>query len=239
MNFKNKTIIVSVLAFMLMAVLPVKALAAPHFTLTPASDNETVGQNFDVIMGVDSGTEKVVGMDIVATFDASKLEIVNVAKGNIPEGETYYQFDFTSSLPKFDNVAGTFSINLSPRSTSIYEGPVANQQLLKITFRPKATGVATVNYTCQAGSLLESNIIQASTVADVVDCASNQSGSYTIATGTGGDSGATPTATPTPVVSSGGSDSSELPRTGGIMNTIVMVVFGISSMLGALYLKRI
>jgi hypothetical protein len=237
MTLKSKLFLIMGLIAVGVMVAPVEALAVPHFTLTPASESETVGQNFDVIMGVDSDTDKVVGMDIVATFDAARLEIVDVQKGSIPEGETYYQFDYTASLPKFDNTAGTFSINLSPRSSSIYEGPVAKQELLKITFRPKATGVATVNYTCQANSLLESNIIQASTVVDVVDCTANQSGSYTIAAGTGGESEAvtpTPTTTTTTTTS-----TSQLPRTGGIMDTIVMIVIGISSMFAAAYLKRI
>ncbi len=239
MIVKNKMVLLSVLLIAVLLAKPVTAFAAPHFTLNPASDNETLNQNFDVIIGVDSGTEKVVGMDIVATFDASKLEIVDVQKGNIPAGEGYFQFDFNPALPKFDNTAGTFSINLSPISTSIYEGPVAKQELLKITFKPKATGVATLNYTCQAGSLLETNIIQASTVQDVVDCASNQGGSYTIATGTGGDNTTTTTTTTTVTTVAPTSAPATLPQTGGVMDTILLLVLGVSSMFGAVFLKRI
>jgi len=228
---------------------PAGAWATPHFTLTPVSGNETVGQNFDVILGVDSDTEKVVGIDIKATFDSSKLEIVGVQKGSIPAGDSYYQFDFSPSLAQYDNTTGTFAINLSPISQSIYEGPIAKQELIKITFKPKTTGVASLNYTCVTGSVTESNIIKAATAEDVVDCSANQSGSYTIASSTGGGTITTPTVVPT-TASSGDltaddgeetttTTSSELPQTGAMENTIAMVVFGLSGMMAAVYLKKL
>jgi hypothetical protein len=237
MNGKTKWLM---LAGMMLGsfVVPVSAIAAPHFSLNTATGNETVGQEFSVIMGVDSDTEKVVGIDIKATFDSSKLEIVSVEKGSVPAGEAYYQFDFTSGLAQYSNTDGTFAINLSPVTQSIYDGPIAKQELLKIKFRPKATGVATLSYTCTAGSVVESNIIKASTAEDVVDCASNQSGSYTIAEGTGGDNNPAATATPVPAAGAG-STTSELPQTGGLENTIALIVLGISSMMAALYLKKI
>ncbi|HEX8923139.1 MAG TPA: LPXTG cell wall anchor domain-containing protein, partial [Patescibacteria group bacterium] len=66
---------------------------------------------------------------------------------------------------------------------------------------------------------------------DVVDCASNQSGSYTITATGGADVGTTgTTVTPTPT-------SGTLPQTGGISTTFGLILVGLSSMIGALFLR--
>lgn len=224
---------------MLGLALPARAMAAPHFTLSPTSESETVGQNFVVVMGVDSETEKVIGIDIKATFDASKLEVVSIEKGSVPDDG--YKFTYTTTQPIINNSAGTFEVTLPSENSSVYTGAVAKHELLRVTFKPKSTGTATFNYVCTAGSVTESNIINQSG-ADVVDCGSNQSGSYTIAAGVGGE---TATATPTPTSTSTSSSTtstkttSSLPSTGVVENTVMMVAVGISSMLAAVFLKLI
>ena len=213
---------------------PVLAMATPHFILTPASENETLGQNFVVIMGVDSETEKVIGIDIQGTFDSAKLEIVSIEKASVPDDG--YQFTFIPGQAIIHNDAGNFEATLPSVDSSVYTGAVAKHDLLKITFKPKATGVATLNYVCTAGSVADTNIINESG-NDVVDCSANQSGSYTITdngsvdpTPTSGSSD--PVATPTPT-------SSELPETGAVENTVALMVFGLSGMMAAWYLKLI
>jgi len=177
MNLKNN--ILMVMGFLVLGGLfPVAAMAAPHFTLSPAAANETVGQNFVVTLGVDSGTEKVIGIDIKGTFDASKLEIVSIDKGTIPDDG--YLFTYTPGQAIIRNDTGQFEATLAKLDSNLYTGVVAKHELLKITFRPKAAGTATLNYVCAAGSISDVNIINQS-ANDVVDCASNQSGSYTIA----------------------------------------------------------
>jgi LPXTG-motif cell wall-anchored protein len=178
-------------------------------------------------MGVDSDTEKVVGIDIKGSFDSAKLEIVSIEKGVVPDDG--YQFSYTSGQAIIHNDTGVFEVTLTPLNQSVLVGPIAKHELLKITFRPKATGTATLNYTCLPGSVVETNIIsQAGT--DVVDCNANQSGSYTIATGTGGDD-STPAATATPVPSG----TSSLPQTGAVENTIILMVLGLASVIFAGY----
>lgn len=241
MRVNNKLIILAAALFMGVA-LPVKAMAAPHFTLDPSSANETVGQNFVVTMGVDSNTSKVIGIDIQGTFDASKLEIESIDKATIPDDG--YQFTYVSSQAIIHNDTGKFELTLPSANSSVYTGVVAKHDLLKITFKPKATGVATLNYVCAAGSVADTNIIDQSG-SDVVDCASNQSGSYTIA-----DSGSSsPSSTPTPTSSSSSSSSTgatatpttaaSLPDTGSVSNTVALLVFGISGMMAAWYLKSL
>lgn len=220
MNLKNSLYIFGSLGVSLLA-FPINTLAAPHFTLTPPTGNQTIGQNFDVVFGVDSGTEKVVGVDIKATFDSTKLEIVTIQKEVVPAGG--YVFTYVDNPALIHNDTGMFEVTLPSSNQSTLEGPVVKQGLLKVTFKPKATGVATVNFTCLPNSVVETNIIAQSGL-DVVDCAANQSGSYTIANGVGGS----PTVMPT-----------TLPQTGGVENTIALMLFGITSIGAALYLKLI
>jgi hypothetical protein len=221
---------------------PVRAMAAPHFTLTPASANETTNQNFTVMMGVDSETEKVIGIDIQGTFDAAKLQIQSVEK---VASDTGYQFTYTSGQAIIHNDTGKFEVTLPSVDSSVYTGVVAKQDLLKITFKPITSGVATLNYVCTAGSVADTNIINQSG-NDVVDCATNQSGSYTIADG----NGTSPTSTPIPTSAPGGSTTTaptaiptvtgqKLPETGGLENTIALMVLGISGMMAAWYLKSL
>jgi len=209
---------------------PMGVFAAPHFTLTPTTGNQTVGQNFVVTMGIDSDTEKVVGVDIKASFDSTKLEVVSIEKGIIPDDG--YLFSYTPSQAIIHNDTGVFEVTLTPLNQSVLVGPIAKHELLKVTFKPKAVGTATFNYTCLAGSVVETNIISQAGV-DVVNCASNQGGSYTIAAGTGGDVAPVATATVAPRV------TTSLPQTGGVENTIILLVLGISSIGTAMYFKLV
>jgi len=220
---------------MLALAFPAMAMATPHFTLNPSSASETTGQNFTVVMGVDSNTDAVIGIDIQGTFDASKLQIQSIDKVSSNGG---YQFTYTSSQAIIHNDTGKFELTLPSADSSVYTGVVAKQDLLTITFKPIASGTATLNYVCAAGSVADTNIInQAGN--DVVDCASNQSGSYTIADGS---SGSSPTATPTQtstIAAATAVPTTSLPQTGGTENTIALLVLGISGMMAAWYLKSI
>ena len=209
---------------------PAQALAAPHFTLSPTTKSVATGSQFDVVMGIDSGTEKVIGVDIVSTFDASKLEIVSVAKGNVPD--TGYNFTYTASSPIIKNDVGRLEITLPSANSSVYEGVVAKHELLKVTFRAKAAGTAVVNYSCAAGSVTDSNIIN-QTGTDVVDCASNDSGSYTIADGSSTPAASTTTTAPVPTT------AATLPSTGGVAETAGLMIFGLSAVAAALWFAKL
>lgn len=224
MNWKNLTIGAVALAGLAM---PVQAIAAPHLTLSPTTQTVANGSQFDVIMGIDSETEKVIGVDIVSTFDASKLEIVSVVKGNVPDNG--YNFAFTSSSPIIKNDTGRLEVTLPSSNSSTYEGVTAKHDLLKVTFKAKATGTATVNYSCTAGSVTDSNIIN-QTGSDIINCAANSSGTYTIT-----DSGTA--STPTPTVKA--TTTTTLPDTGVTETTIGLLVFGLSTVAMAFWFARI
>jgi hypothetical protein len=209
-------------------------LAGPHFTLTPATDTGTVGSSMKVILGVDSGTEKMIAGDAQMTFDASKLELVSVTKVDNPA----LSLTYNTGDANINNVAGTVYIGLYPSDSSVYNGSVVSGPLFTLSFRLKATGTATVGFTCVAGAIAkDTNIINA-TSADVIDCTVNQSGSYTINAATGGSD--SPTSTPTPTTSTSTAataTTSQLPKTGNLSATLTLMVVGLVSVVGGVMLK--
>jgi len=205
--------------------------AVGFFILFPAVGTYDQGSDFSVLLGANSGGEAVVGIDVVGSFDATKLELTGISK--IDTANVYQFMSYSESLVTIDNAAGTFAVTLTPVG-SIYEGQAVDEVFLRLSFKAKAAGVASVNFTCNAGAVTESNIINQNAL-DVVECASNQSGSYTINASGGDDGGGDTVETPTPTTSTSGGD--ELPQTGSVAQTLGMVVFGVVSVLGALMLK--
>ena len=206
-----------------LAAWPVAAMASPHFTLNPTSGSKTVGTNFTVTVGVDSGTERSEAVDVWMTFDATKLEIVSIDKASDP----VYSFSLT---PNIDNSAGKFNVGLASNETTSLGATTLNGNLIVVTFRPKATGTASLNFSCQSGSSIDTNIFN-TTGTDVVDCAANQSGSYTIsADSTTTTTTATTSNTPTPT------PQQELPRTGNFGVTVTLIGLGMFGVLSALVL---
>ena len=227
-----------------------KSTLAANFTLSPASGSYDVGSQFEVIVGITTGSSKMFAADIWATFDASKLEMLNVVRAYTSESLSealapLKYLEVVKTADSIDNNTGVMKISLQNlQSTSHDTVALNNQPILKITFLAKSAGTANFNFTCTQGSVNDSNIIDATTYEDIVTCASNQSGLYTI-----NSTGSNPTATPTTSSSSGGSGSStttttttttssgsELPRTGVVEYTwgfgiAAIVLLTISSLL--------
>ena len=120
----------------------------------------------------------------------------------------------------------------------IAEAVAIRGDLAVVTFKAKATGSAAVNFTCTAGSTIDTNIFDTSG-NDVIDCASNVNGIYTITAGSGGvtDPTTAPTAVPTTVVNNVTTVPGELPRTGGIGATLGLMIFGIVGALAGVALR--
>jgi len=228
MNQRNKCLSVFLAVSFLFATAPVKAFAAPRFTFTPSTGNYTVGTNISVIVGAESDAEKVLAMDVMGTFDATKLELLSVDKVSQPA----FDFTYDPGAAKIQNDTGGFEVTLAPASTSLYDSATVSGPLLTLTFRAKAVGTAIVNLACTQGNTRDTNIANQDG-ADVVSCADNQSGSYTITEGAGGDNSAAPTATMAPTFDT---EETELPRTGGFGPTMGLLVFGSVSLISILLL---
>lgn len=231
---KVRFILVLFILFFVVAGRGSYALAVPHFTFTPSTGTYNTNSTFSVTLGIDSGTEQVGGVDLVGIFDASKLEITSIDKVSSPA----FAFDYNStSTPLIHNDTGKFEITLNPTSSSVYDYKVASGPLLTVNFKAKASGTASVSLVCQSGSVSDTNIINQQAV-DVVSCSSNQAGSYSI-TDSGSSSSvssSSPTSTPTPTPTTS-TTSTQLPKTGGVSQTIGLVVFGVVSVVGALFLR--
>ena len=208
--------------------MPVIAVAAPRLTLTPINGSYTNGSEFKVSIGVNSDGEKSSAVDVWSTFDNSKLEIVSIVKSANPP------FAFEIS-PDFDNKTGNFKFSCVSTNPSGLDDVAINGELAVVTFRAKETGTAFLKFTCSNGSTTDSNIFN-SDVNDVISCASNSVGSYTI---TAGSSSTTtnPTSTPTPTVVTTVAKTTTLPQTGAVGSTIGLIVFGAISLASAVFLK--
>ena len=206
----------------------VAVMAGPMLKLSPGSGTYNNGSTFEVTIQVDSGTAKSMAVDAWLTFDANKLEVVSIENPASPAFANTMGKNIYNSDGKMD-----MSFNASGDST-LSESTVIKGDLAVIKFRAKNTGTAQVNFTCQSGSSIDTNIFDIQSV-DVIDCASNQNGSYTI---TGG--GSEPTSTPVPpqaTVTPNDGSGAELPQTGSVGTTIGLLIFGIVGLIAGTILK--
>jgi len=218
--------------FALFALTSVQAVeAGPMMKLTPSTGSYTNGDTFKVTVGVDSGTAKSMAVDAFVTFDSAKLEVVSI------DAPTTSAFVNTMGKNIF-NTEGKFDMSFNPSGDAVLsDSAVIKGDLAVVTFKAKATGTAAVNFTCAAGSTIDTNIFD-TTGNDVIDCASNVNGSYTIAASSSGSTTTTnPTATPTTVVANVTTVPGELPRTGGMETTIGLMIFGLVGALAGVALK--
>lgn len=227
----RKFLLVLVLVFLFGAGSIRAAVAGPMLKLSPSSGDHENGSTFDVVLQVDSETVKSIGVDAWFTFDANRLEVMSVEKAASPA------FDFVMG-PTIHNSDGKLDINFSASAGIVLEDATAIKgDLAVIKFKAKNTGTAAVNFVCQPGSSLDTNIVD-NTGADVVDCASNQNGSYTITEGGSNPQPTSPpgaTATPQPTVTPAG--GGELPRTGNVGTTVGLLIFGIVGVIAGTILK--
>jgi LPXTG-motif cell wall-anchored protein len=213
-------------AFLLMSG-NVVAAVDPNLSFSPATGAYNLNDTFTVTMLIDSAGQVAGAVDMIGTFDSTKLEITKI------ETATSMAFNKTTtggscSFNKQDEwPVGKFSASCNSSMTAGDE--VVNGNLMVITFKAKAAGTAIVSYTCN-GQPSDSNIVQTTPIKDIIVCSANGSGSYTINSTIGTTTSSTPTTTPA-------ATTTELPQTGGIASTVGLIVFGAVSILSALFLK--
>lgn len=225
--------------FVFLAVTSAQAVSAgPMLKLTSPTGSYENGATFKVTVGVDSGTAKSIAVDAWMTFDVAKLEVVTI--------EAPATSAFVNSMGKnIYNTEGKFDMSFNASGDAgIADAVAIKGDLAVVTFRAKGTGTAAVNFTCTAGSTIDTNIFD-TTGNDVIDCASNQNGSYTITTVSSSSGGTTPnpTAVPTtatastPVVNNVTAAPGELPRTGGFGTTLGLMIFGLVGAMAGVALR--
>jgi len=181
--------------FGLVASASIAVEAGPRFYFEPASGNYDNGSEFSVTVKIDTGEKEAMAADALINFDSSKLTVSSVTSGGFFSG-----FDYN-----IENSNGRLTIYAFSEQALQTKSGVGD--LAVITFKAAAEGTASASFLCQAGNDTDSAIWDAQG-NDLIDCAANGSGSYTIGTGV---ASATPTEsapeapTPTP---------SQLPETG-------------------------
>ena len=116
------------------AAMPLFVHGEANFFLSPTSGDFRMGSTFSVLVSVNSGGAAINAASSQINFDNNKLSVVSV-------GYSQSIFTLWPGQPSFDNLAGTinFSGGLpSPGFTG------SDGALLRITFRPKSTGSASV-----------------------------------------------------------------------------------------------
>jgi len=154
------------------------ALAGPRLYFEPATGSYDNGEEFTVVLKIDTNGEEVRAADGIINFDNTRLEVKTVTKADDP-----FFPDMTYNIAADDGRLSIFSFETEALGSASGSGSLA-----KITFKAIAEGTASVSLLCQSGDDTDSGIWSSSD--DIIDCASNGSGSYLIGGGTGG--GATP-----------------------------------------------
>jgi len=214
---------------------PVVAVASPHFSLVPASGSLNVGDQITVKVAVTTETEKSQAMDVWATFDPAKFEVVSIIKA--VDAPSNYTYEMT---PHIDNVTGRFDIPFSSTVMSDLDATPVIGNLATITFKAKASGTVAVNFTCVQSDTRDTNIFRSGTSTDIVVCSANQGGSYTV--NSGSSDGGTPLPTSTPIVSNPGSTATPtptavLPQAGNLGATIGVMALGLVMIVSGLMFK--
>ncbi len=188
---------------LLMTALPfsaVQAAAETTLSFSPSSVSKTVGDTFTVNIDINTGTNKVQALDLVFTFDKSKVEVTGIATGALTS-------DFNEITKTIDNTNGkvTYSLGAKPGATTVVSG---TGTIAVVSMKALAAGTSTQAWNTSA-------IIIAAQNESASVFKSGSSGTVTISAGSGGT---TTTPTPTEPPTGGdyvtGVDGEEIPITG-------------------------
>ena len=224
--------------------------AGPHLTLSPTTATAKVGETLLVTLGVDTLTQKTIGVDLVLTFDTAKLTYVSSRLVADPS------LQIAPITPIVDSTAGTMKVQLGLPGNTLAESVALSGSMIEVTFQGKVAGVASINYTCSsvASDFSGSNIVSPSST-QLIDCPSNSSGSYTVSaassssgSSSSGSSSSSSSSDSSTNSSTGNSSSTTgstagsttggtLPKTGVETPMIILLTVGGLSVLGAFVLR--
>ncbi len=182
---------------------PVSALATPHFYLDPSNGNYKVGDKVVVTVWVDPAGKDIQTMDIIMNYDKTRLSI---SQTDIKD-ENYFS-PYNSSVFNVDSANGRLSLYIF--STQGTYSKNVKGKVVTLTFTAQAEGTANLLFVCgnESGSAIRN------ATGNLIDCTSNGSGNYVIASSnsaaTSSSTTPTPTAAPTPTPTVAG----QLPSTG-------------------------
>lgn len=149
-------------------------LSGPNLFFGPIKNKYSIGQTLEVIVGVDSFSRKISGVDVVGNYDFSKLDLVSVKEAD------NMVFDGSGNCVGASSTMGKFSAACYVEDS--LNSSVVKGNLIVLTFKTKAIGSAKLTFDCNDSSTIESNIV--SDTSDVIVCKSNESITINVVAGT-------------------------------------------------------
>ena len=151
----SKKYIISFLPTLLFLFFPIVVSAQATLSVSPASGSYQVGESFSVLVTLNTGNAPINAAIGQINFDNTRLEVSSL-------GYSQSIFSLWTDEPSFSNVAGFVKFSGGIPNPG-FNGAKGN--ILRITFRTKATGQAPVNFL--SGSVL-ANDGQGSNIADTL-----------------------------------------------------------------------
>jgi hypothetical protein len=167
-----------------------------YFTLGTASSVPTVGRSFTLPIIVDTGDENVAGADAVIRYNPQTLSVVRVDPGEIFDNYPRHTFDQAGNI----EISGAMSETIASFSGRGTFGV--------ITLRGAQAGSTTISFSCTPGQANDSNILQAITNIDIIDCDRTEPTTFLVAAAPTpvGLPTASPTASPAPIGTAGSAE---------------------------------
>jgi hypothetical protein len=161
---KNFKILLLLFTFsFLLFKLPCRAYAAASLSLSPATKTVEVGESFEVGVVLNTGGSNTDAADVILNYDATKLELVTAALGNLYENR----------LVTNTSISGKVTLRASSSAGSYFSG---SGTFATLTFKGKAIGTGAVNFDFTANSTTDCNVAYAG--SDILGSVAN--GSYTV-----------------------------------------------------------
>jgi hypothetical protein len=175
---------------------------AATLEFSPTSGNHTTNTSFDVEVKVDTGSEETTSTDAVIIFDNELISVDTVEYGS-----------FYSTVLHSEQNNKLYISGMVDSPTDVVTGTGV---LATVTFKTLTAGTAELSFDCTSGKTDDSNISKNDLDStDIIVCTSLTKASYTI---TGDSVITTPTAAPTSLPQTGGTDvaPTAIPQTGAL-----------------------
>jgi len=165
------------LVLLVMSVGASQVYAAGALVLSPSTGT---GNQFDVQILLDTGSEETIETDVVLNYDPTVLQVGEVTFGQL----------YPENIHNIDAVAGSLSMFSYFSGTDSGNSFSGTGVLATVQFNGLSPGTSVVSIQCIPSATNESNIIRQSPSGDILDCQAIGNGTYTVSLG-----GVTPTPT--------------------------------------------
>lgn len=144
-----------------------------YLYFNPKNQIYKIGDTVKVIVGINSGLNKISGADVIGTFDSSKLELISIDKSpSIVFG------DKGDCVISKDIVPDKFMFSCYVNDNSLSK--VVKGDLVYLTFKAKSVGLVKMEFSCEQSKINDSNIINSNPAEDLILCDKNINANYKI-----------------------------------------------------------